>query len=99
MFVSENEQQTVLHLSITQYAMKFLLRLVNTIPVLTVHHENQALSSGVVVPPKWSNFVLTADVPYVELHIFVCHGFNIETNCGRWIAEEIVLLSESVMMG
>ena len=60
--------------------MKFLLRLVDSFPVLTVNNENESLCSGVVVSPERSNLVLSPDVPYIEFNILVRHSFYIETD-------------------
>ena len=60
--------------------MKFLLRLVDSFPVLTVNNENESLCSGVVMSPERSNLVLSPDVPHIEFHILVRHGFYIETD-------------------
>ena len=39
----------------------------------------------VVVPPESAKFVLTANVPALELNIFVLQGFHVETNCWNGI--------------
>jgi len=62
--------------------MKFLLRFVDSFPVLAINNENETLCSCVVMSPEWSNLVLSSDVPYVEFYVLVRHSFYIETD--RW---------------
>lgn len=31
-----------------------------------------------VMPPQWSDFVLTTDIPYGETDVFVLYSFNIK---------------------
>jgi hypothetical protein len=71
--------------------MKFLLRLVKSFPVLTVNDKNESLCSSVVVPPKRSNLVLSSDVPYIEFHVLVRHGFYIETDYKSQRSAETVI--------
>jgi len=60
--------------------MKFMLSLINTFSVLTVNDKHETLRASVIVSPKRTNLVLTANVPNVELDILVCYSFNIKTN-------------------
>ena len=80
LLICEDQQQTLFHLSIAQYPMKFLLRLVDSFPVLTINNENEALCSGVVMSPERPNLVLSSDIPYIEFHILVRNRFYIETD-------------------
>ncbi|KAG5642436.1 hypothetical protein DXG03_002782 [Asterophora parasitica] len=70
----------LLHLSVAQYPVQLLFRLVNPLPVLAVDDKYEALSAGVVMPPKRANLVLASDVPHVEFHVLVGHGFHIEAD-------------------
>ena len=48
------------------------------------------MRTGVVVSPEWSDLILTADVPYVELDLLICDCFYIEPDCwdsGHGLAE------------
>ena len=63
--------------------MQLLLRLVNPLPILTVHDKDETLRSGIVVSPERSNLVLPANVPHVELDILIRHRLNVETDCSR----------------
>ena len=35
-----------------------------------------------VMPPQWSNLVLSSDIPDIELDVLVCDGLDVEADCG-----------------
>ena len=51
LLIGKDEQETLLHLAITQYPVELLLCLVNSFPVLAVDDEDEALGAGVIMPP------------------------------------------------
>ena len=61
--------------------MQFLLRLVYPLPILTINNEHQALSAGVVVSPKGTDFILPSYIPYIKLDVLVCDSLYIEADC------------------
>ena len=81
LLVGEHEEQTVLHLPIAQNPMQLLFCLVYPLPILAVHDEYETLCSSVVVSPQWSNLVLPANVPHVELDILIRDRLDVETDC------------------
>jgi hypothetical protein len=62
--------------------LQLLLGFDDTLPIVRIDDEDQALSILKVVPPQRADLVLTTDVPYRETDVFVFHGFNVET-CGN----------------
>ena len=60
--------------------MEFLLRLVYTLPILTVDDEYETLGTSVEVPPERSNLVLSSDIPNVEFDVLVCHGLHVKAH-------------------
>ena len=60
--------------------MELLLRLVDTITVLAVDDEDEALGARVVVSPERPDLVLAANVPDVEFDILVGDGLDIESD-------------------
>jgi len=80
LLVRKHKEQTLLHLSITQYPMEFLLGFVNSFSILAVNHENEPLRPCVVMAPERPDFVLSSNVPNIEFHVLVCHRLNIKTN-------------------
>ena len=81
LFVREYQQQALLHLTITQYTMELLLRLVYALAVLAVDNEDETLGASVVVPPQRPDLVLSSDIPHVELDVLVCHRLHVKTDC------------------
>lgn len=63
--------------------MQLLLRLVYPFPVLTVYDKHQALSTGVVMSPERTDFILPSYVPHIKLDVFICDRLHIEANYGR----------------
>ena len=59
--------------------MEFLLRLVYTLPILTVDDEYETLGTSVVVPPERSNLVLSSDIPNSEGDVLVLHSLDVKT--------------------
>lgn len=62
--------------------MQLLLRLVYPLPVLTIYDEHQALSTGVVMSPKRSDFILSSYIPYIKLDVLIRDCLHVETDCG-----------------
>lgn len=60
--------------------MQLLFCLVNPLPVLAVDHEHEALRARVVMSPERTDFILSSNIPHVELDVFVCDGLNVESN-------------------
>jgi hypothetical protein len=73
--------------------VQLLLRLVYPLPVLTVDDEHQALSTGVVMSPKRTDFILPSYIPYIKLDVFIRDCLHIEADCGSVLMERMVELA------
>lgn len=62
--------------------MQLLLRLVYPLPVLTIYDEHQALSTGVVMSPKRTDFILPSYIPYIKLDVLIRDRLHIEADYG-----------------
>lgn len=62
--------------------MQLLLRLIYPLPVLTIYDEHQALSAGVVMSPKRTDFILPSYIPYIKLDVLIRDRLHIEADCG-----------------
>ena len=62
--------------------MQFLLRFIYPLPILTIDNEHQALSAGVVVSPKRTDFILSSYVPYIEFDVLIRDSLHVETDYG-----------------
>ncbi len=65
--------------------MKLVLSLFDTFSILTVNNEHKTLRASVIVPPKRTNFVLSTNIPNIELDILICYSFDVEAN---WTHED-----------
>ena len=55
---------------------------IDTVAIVRVHHEDQALRVLVVVAPQRTDLVLTTDIPNRERDVLVFDSFHVET-CGE----------------
>jgi len=83
LFVCENEKNGVPEFVFVEHSHEFLPGLADSVPIVTVDDEDEALCVLEVVPPERSNFVLSADVPHGEADVLVFDCFHIETNSGN----------------
>lgn len=82
LLVGEDQDDGVLHLPVVDDPVELLPRLVDPVPVGTVHHENQPLGAGVVMSPERPDLVLAAHIPHVELDILVGDRLHVEPDGG-----------------
>lgn len=80
LLVRKDQQQRILHLRVVQNPPQLELGLGYPRPVARVHDEDETLGASIVVPPQWTDLVLTADVPHVELGILVSDGLDVEAD-------------------
>lgn len=60
--------------------MQLLFCFVDAFAVLAVNNEDEALRAGVIMPPEGPDFVLSSNVPDVELDVFIRDSFNVEAD-------------------
>ena len=82
LLIRKHKQQRILHLAILYYALQLPHRLVQARLVIAVHHEDQALRAGEVMPPERSDLVLPAHIPDIEFGVLVGHGLDVESDGG-----------------
>jgi hypothetical protein len=59
--------------------LQFLSGLNNTITIIAVDNEDDALGVLEVMSPQRSNLVLSTNIPYGELDVLVLDCLNVET--------------------
>ena len=67
--------------------MQLLLRFIYPLFVLAVNDKYEPLCARIVVPPQRPNFVLTSNVPNIELYVLISDGLNVETDCEKFQAK------------
>lgn len=80
LLVGEDQKNSVSKILFLEHLVELLLGETDTVSVRGVDHEDETLSSWVVVSPENSDLVLSTDVPDVELDVLEDYGFNVETN-------------------
>ena len=78
MFVGKDQQESITQLIFVQHPLQLLTCLNNTISIIAVDDEDDALGVLEVVSPQWSNLVLSTNVPHCELDVLVFDGFDVE---------------------
>ena len=78
LLVGENKQQSIPELVLIQHPLQFLAGLDDTVAIVAVDDEDDALRVLEVVPPQRPDFVLAADVPDRELDVLVFDCFDVE---------------------
>lgn len=78
MLVGEHQKQSVSQLVFVQHSLQLLTSFDDTVAIIAVDDEDDALSVLEVVPPKRSDLVLPADIPDRELDVLVFDRFDIE---------------------
>jgi len=80
LFVGKDKEKGVTQLILVEHALKFLTCLDNTVPVVGVDDEDNALGVLEIMPPQGSDLVLATDVPHCELDVLVLDGFDVKAN-------------------
>merc|ERR1719313_2215200 len=78
LLVREDEHDSVPELILVQHAVQLLLRVVDTVAIVRVHHEDQALRVLVVMAPQRTDLVLATDVPHREADVLVLNSLDVE---------------------
>lgn len=79
LLIGKDQKQSIPELIFVQHSLQFFTSLYNSLAIVAINNENNALGILEIVPPKRPNLVLSTNVPYGELDIFVFNGLNVET--------------------
>jgi hypothetical protein len=79
LLVGEDQKNGIPQLILVQHALQFLSSLNNTITIIAVDNEDDALGVLEVMSPQRSNLVLSTNIPYGELDVLVLDCLNVET--------------------
>mmetsp|Transcript_42278 Transcript_42278/g.135353 ORF Transcript_42278/g.135353 Transcript_42278/m.135353 type:complete len:207 (+) Transcript_42278:281-901(+) len=82
LLVGEHQQHGLAELILVEHAVKLVPGLPDTVAIVGVHNENQALRVLEVVPPEGTDLVLAADIPHGETDVLVLHGLDVEPDGG-----------------
>jgi len=79
LLVGEDQEESVPELVLVQHALQLLARLNDTIAIIAVDDEDDALGVLEVMPPEGADLVLASDIPHGELDVLVLDSLDIET--------------------
>jgi hypothetical protein len=79
LLVRKHQQDGISQLILVQHALEFLSGFDDTITIVAVDDEDDALGVLEIMPPKRSNLVLATDVPHSKLNVLVLDGLNVES--------------------
>merc|ERR1711991_808932 len=66
-----------------EHPVEFISGSINTVSIVGIDNENQALCILIVVSPQRSDLILSSYIPYSEANILVLDSLNVETNSGN----------------
>lgn len=78
LLVGEDKENGISEFILVQHALKLLASLDNTVAIVAIDDEDDTLGVLEVVPPQWSDLVLTTDIPHGELNVLVLDGLDVE---------------------
>lgn len=78
LLVGKDKENGISELVLVEHALKLLSGLNDTVAIVGVDDEDDALSVLEVVPPQRSDLVLTTDIPHGELDVLVLYGLDVE---------------------
>jgi len=78
LLVGEDQEHGVPQLVLVQHSLQLLTSLNNTVAIVAVDDEDDALRVLEVVPPEGSDFVLASDIPHGELDVLVLDSLDVE---------------------
>lgn len=84
LLVGEDQENGISELVLVEHALELLAGLNDTVAIVAVDDEDDALSVLEVMPPERTDLVLTTDIPHSELDVLVFDGLDVET---FWVDE------------
>lgn len=79
LLVGKDQEQCVPQLVLVQHTLQFLTSLCHAVAVVAVDNKDDTLSVLEIMPPQWSDFVLSTNIPHGKLNVFVLDSLNIES--------------------
>jgi hypothetical protein len=79
LLVGKDQENGISELILVQHSLEFLPSLNNTITIIAVNNENDALGILEIMSPEGSDLVLSTNIPYSELDVLIFHGLDVET--------------------
>ncbi len=82
LLVGEDEEDGIAELLFREHLVELFAGIIDSVAIVGVNDEDEALSVLVVVSPEKSNLVLTADVPHSERDVLVLDSLDVKADSG-----------------
>jgi hypothetical protein len=79
LLVGKDQEDGIPELVLVQHALELLSGLNNTIAIVAINDEDDALCVLEVMSPERSDLVLSTDIPHGELDVLVLDGLDVES--------------------
>ena len=79
LLVGEDQEKRIPELVLVQHALQLLACLNDTVAIVAVDDEDDALGVLEVMPPQRSDLVLATNIPHRELNVLVLDSLDVET--------------------
>lgn len=83
LLVGKDQQDGVAQLVLVEHTLEFLAGLDDTVTIVAVDDEDDALGVLKVMSPQGTDLVLATDIPHRELNVLVLDGLDVETDGGN----------------
>jgi hypothetical protein len=78
LLIGEDKEDGVTELVLVKHALQLLASLDNTVTIVAVDNEDDALGVLEVMSPERTDLVLTTDIPHCELDVLVLDRLDVE---------------------
>lgn len=82
LLVGEDQKDSLAEFLLGEHLVELFASIIDSVAIVGVNDEDEALSVLVVVSPEESNLVLTADVPHGERDVLVLDSLDVEADSG-----------------
>lgn len=82
LFIGKDQEHSLPQLILVQHTLQLLTSFRNTVTIVAINNEDDALRILEVMPPERSDLILSTNIPHGKLDVFVFHSLYVEA-CRR----------------
>lgn len=98
LLVGEDQEERIPQFVLVQHPLQLVACLLDTVAVIAVDDEDDALSVLEVMSPQWANLVLSTDIPHCELDVLVLDSLDVEA-CERRLSMLLRSSQSTIVIG
>lgn len=91
LLVGEDKEKSIPQLILVEHALKLFASLGNTVTIVGVDDENDALGVLEVMSPEGADLVLSTDIPHGELNVGILDGLDVEAYIRESVSFDVVM--------